>query len=162
MDKVGNAGELVKGREELAGHDEAGAALGGTTPPFSREHKRPPQVREKHSKKDLQETNTAADCKGKKPVKTTREMVRKKGKQGFQENETSFSEGSYSMGHLWVHVCEKANQVPASGPKKRGIVGKISQLFRVLGGWNDFSTQHQSLKTGKESGNSPPPPAHKP
>lgn len=34
LDKVGNAGESVKGREKLAGHDEAGAALGGTTPLF--------------------------------------------------------------------------------------------------------------------------------
>lgn len=64
MHQVGNAGgEFEKRREELAGHAKAGAALGESTFPLSREHKRCPlpQVREKRSRMDLQETNTVAD-----------------------------------------------------------------------------------------------------
>lgn len=41
--QVGNAGgEFEKRREELAGHAKAGAALGESTLPLSREHKRRP------------------------------------------------------------------------------------------------------------------------
>lgn len=66
MHQVGNAGgAFEKRREELAGHAKAGAARGESTLPLSREHKRRPpprpQVREKRSRKDLQETNAVAD-----------------------------------------------------------------------------------------------------